>query len=194
MDDDEIILAEGGTPKKRLRVSLQQFEQQPLLNIRYFYEDNQGVMKPTRKGVSITRNRYLDLAEAIEKHHDSIMSYLETGIVKHEFSSWQQLTQQARFQSGAVSEIRFDALPLRGMEVGEVTYEGSKVTVELNTKHPFVKRNVNDDQILAFLARVITAFDLAAKLTSDSESLEVQHAVERLRQELFRQLRNLPVE
>jgi len=194
MDKDEIILAEGGSPKKRLRISLQQFEKQPLLNIRYYYEDALGEIRPTRKGVSITRNRYLDLVEAIEKHNEAILGYLQNGVVGQEFLSWDYVATQAHLRSGPISAIHVNTSPLRGRDVSQVTYGGGEVSIKLNINDPFVKKFEGDVQKLAPFARVLVAFDLAAKLTCDSESLEVQHAIERLRLELSRQLRNLPQE
>ena len=194
MDEEEIILVEGGSPKKRLRISLQQFEKQPLLNIRYYYEDPQGEMKPTRKGVSITRNRYIDLADAIEKHNEAILAYLESSIVGQDFSSWDYIAAQAHLKSSPISTINISTSSFRGRDISQVTYEGGKVSVLLNITDPFVKKYEGNVERLAGFARVLVAFDLAARLTCDSESLEVQHAIERLRLELSRQLRNLPQE
>ena len=112
MTEEQIILAEGGSPKKRLRIALQRFEAQPLLNIRYYYEDKQGEMQPTKKGVSISRNRYLDLVDAIEKHHDSISDYLDTGAVSSDLQGWEYQSKRALEDIGEVQHIEVESRAL----------------------------------------------------------------------------------
>ena len=193
MSEEQIILAEGGSPKKRLRIALQRFEAQPLLNIRYYYEDKQGEMQLTKKGVSISRNRYLDLVDAIEKHHDSISDYLDTGAVGSDIAEWEYQSKRALANVGAVQHIEVVSSPLPGRDVGDVTYQGGKAKVTLNEKHDFVQGCLENKEHLNLVARVLTAVDLSMQLITDSESAEVEHAIERLRHELSRQLRNLPV-
>lgn len=192
MSDEQIVLAEGGTPKKRLRIALQHFEDQPLLNIRYYYEDKQGEMQPTKKGVSISRNRYLDLVETIEKHHDSIADYLDNGVINDDLSSWAHRTKHALANVGAVETIDFEVGPIPGRDVGEVNYQGGRAKIVLNSKHDYVNSLQEATNANLVVAKMLVALDLSSRLIADSESAEVQHAIERLRHEFSRQLRNLP--
>ena len=51
--------------KEEVRVSVETFHGRKLINIRVFYKDADGMMKPGKQGLAIAVERYKDLAGAV---------------------------------------------------------------------------------------------------------------------------------
>jgi hypothetical protein len=51
--------------KEEVRVSLDTFHGRKLINIRVYYKDDDGTMKPGKQGLALTVDRYKDFAGAI---------------------------------------------------------------------------------------------------------------------------------
>lgn len=192
MIEDQIVLAENGSLKNRLRLSLQMYKKSPLLNIRFYYEDKEGEMKPTKKGISITRNNFLVISDVLKKHSDDISTFLDNGIVNETLPNWTEQKTQALDAVGAVNKIETKVRPMPGKEFASVSYQGSKALVSLNSSHSQVDQVKDKKESKEVLEGVAVAFDLAQRLISEEESNEVQHALDRFRIEFSRQLRNLP--
>jgi hypothetical protein len=192
MSEDQIVLAENGSLKNRLRLSLQMYKKSPLLNIRFYYEDKEGEMKPTKKGISITRNNFLVISDVLKKHSDGISTFLDNGIVNETLPNWTEQKTQALDAVGAVNKIETKVRPMPGKEFASVSYQGSKALVSLNSSHSQVDQVKDKKESKEVLEGVAVAFDLAQRLISEEESNEVQHALDRFRTEFSRQLRNLP--
>ncbi len=194
MEEPEIILAESGSPRKRLRISLKQYKGQPLFNIRYFYEDKKtGEMRATTKGIAVTHNNFLVIANTLSKDGEAISDFMETGVIGDKVTTWEQKKYQALERIGAVDEIETAIKPIPGRDFMEVDYEGSKAKVALNSNHKKVARHMDSNDCIKIFESIAVAFDLSQKLIAEDESNEVQHALERFRTEFSRQLKNLPV-
>jgi hypothetical protein len=51
--------------KEEVRVSVEAFHGRKLINIRVYYKDDDGTMKPGKQGIAMAVDRYKDLAGAI---------------------------------------------------------------------------------------------------------------------------------
>ena len=51
--------------KEEVRVSIDTFHGRKLINIRVFFKDDDGTMKPGKQGIAVSVDRYKDLAGAI---------------------------------------------------------------------------------------------------------------------------------
>jgi len=51
--------------KEEVRVSLDTFHGRKLINIRVYYKDDDGTMKPGKQGIALGMDRYKDFAGAI---------------------------------------------------------------------------------------------------------------------------------
>ena len=51
--------------KEEVRVSVDTFHGRKLINIRVFFKDDDGTMKPGKQGIAVSVDRYKDLAGAI---------------------------------------------------------------------------------------------------------------------------------
>ncbi len=52
---------------EKIRVSTENYKGHDFISIRVFYEDNQGVWKPTKKGISISYDKIGTLMEILGK-------------------------------------------------------------------------------------------------------------------------------
>jgi hypothetical protein len=189
VEEDAIILSEGGVDKKRLRFSLKEYKGVPLLDIRYFFRDMEGGFSPTRKGVSISRNRYLDFKTVIEEHHETINAYLAKEDVA--VDGGLRNKEHAARKATSVGEVNVSIENLQGGSFYEAEHLGSTIKIKLNARHPCTSGVSPTSACGKNLAKFAAAFDVAASLASDSESIEVLDAIERLKSELARQLSNL---
>ncbi|MDB2377094.1 transcriptional coactivator p15/PC4 family protein [Luminiphilus sp.] len=188
-DSDALVLSEGGPKNKLLRISLQEFQGHPLLQIRYFYEDKQGDVKPTSKGIAIPKNRYLDLAEVIQHHHEDIADFLDGGRLNGEaLDSLSSLRAQQARKTSSVVRIFLELVSGRKSELSNIAFEGATAKVKLNSNHGFFPSADTETVELTSLSKVLVALELAAMFVSSEESYEVQHTVDRLLHEFNRQL------
>jgi hypothetical protein len=51
--------------KEEVRVSIETFHGRKLINIRVYYKDDDGAMKPGKQGIALAVERYKDLANAV---------------------------------------------------------------------------------------------------------------------------------
>ena len=62
MSEKMHVIHDSGSKKNCMRISLSEYNGTPILNIRNYFEKD-GEMRPTKKGISISRNKFLDLAK-----------------------------------------------------------------------------------------------------------------------------------
>ena len=91
----------------------------------------------------------------------------------------------------AVEEIIPALKILNGKKFFEVSYQGSRAIVSLQKRNLNFEDKINHKDKIDYLAKVLVAFDLSAKLVMEDEPRAVLHAFERLEIEFSRQLRNL---
>jgi hypothetical protein len=191
MSDPEIFLKETGNPKNKLRISLSTYNDQKLFNARFYYEDKEGVLRPTRRGISLKRNHYLDIIETISKHNDAISDFLESGALSGDLKEISEQKKIAFNTSKIVNTIETKIAPRPDKAFAEVTYEGSLAKVSLNSRNKYVNHYKDNDQNIKLLEELAVALDISLNLIKDDESKQVQHALDRLFNEFNRQLNKL---
>lgn len=60
-----VIAAFEKNKKEEVRLGVETFHGRKIINIRVFYKDDDGVMKPGKQGLALSVDRYKDLAGAI---------------------------------------------------------------------------------------------------------------------------------
>ena len=190
MSDDEKVIAEFGPPGKKLRLSLSQYGGQPLLNIRFYYEKD-GEMKPTKKGIAISRNRFLDVTNTLESHHEAIATFMEDPLSTRLPEDIFEVKKDALDNIKVVEKANLFIAPVSGRKVSEVKYSGSSADITLNSNHKFVEKYADSEKEKELMKKIFIAFDLSRQLVAADEANDVQHALERLDAELSRQLKNI---
>lgn len=64
---DKIVHEFEKNSTESIRFSLSEFKGRELVNIRVYYTDEDGELKPTKKGISISTEIFEDFLEGIEK-------------------------------------------------------------------------------------------------------------------------------
>jgi Transcriptional Coactivator p15 (PC4) len=64
---DALIARIAKNPTEEVRVSLTSFRGHDLVDIRVFFQDDQGEWRPTKRGVSLSVDSFAELREAIVK-------------------------------------------------------------------------------------------------------------------------------
>lgn len=72
--DDEILI--GEIPSGNIRVMIRSYNQRRFLDIRKFYHDNEGQLKPTRKGIALNKEQFEVLLQLLNQKKDKIIQDL----------------------------------------------------------------------------------------------------------------------
>ena len=190
MSDAEHIILDSGSKKNCMRISLSEFNGTPILNIRNYFEKD-GEMRPTKKGISISRNKFLDLAKVFNEHQEHIASFLESKKNLGKFEEIFVKKTLALEQVKTVETANLNICPTSGRNIAEVKYQGSSAEVCLDSNHKFIDTFSGSNDVNEILKKIFLALDISVRLVTEDESNEVKQSFERFEYELSRQLRNL---
>ena len=162
------ILGEDGPARKRTRFYLNLYEGHRLFGIREHYHDKKtGEMKPTRKGINLNRDTFMELKRVFDRDEDLILDWLRIGHIPEEVLRYQQLQEEAKkknFHLVGDVEIK-ETNNFRDNRLFYDRHEGSKVIIEFNTAHPFAKAiseeelsKLNPKEIRGLIARLIAGY------------------------------------
>lgn len=150
----EYVLAETGPERNRLMVKLVTFQGRQLLDMRYWYTDADGDLKPTRKGLSLTGGHYGVVLETVDTYAGAIQAWLsgeteigqlldeaEAKATTEAAKARREATRLAYSRSkgtGQVAEAHVIDEP-RSRAFFSVDHEGGKERVLYNRHHAFSK-------------------------------------------------------
>ena len=176
---NEYVLAKTGPERNRLMVKLVAFRGHQLLDVRYWYTDSQGDLKPTRKGLSLSGGHYGVVMETLDTYMAPIQAWLsgetEVGQLLDEadanatteaVKTRQEATRLAYSQSkgtGGAAEAHMIHEP-RSRAFFSVDHEGGKERVLYNGHHPFarlVMEAESADEFRALMTDLLAAFHRA---------------------------------
>jgi len=182
MSDDQSLMAKGeyllgksGTPKRSLHISLTEYRGTPLLDLRYYYTDKEGNDKPTPKGISITKDKYMHMHDVLEQHHDHVLDYLGNGFTSSNLADIERLKASHRRKLSSVNEIRVEFLAIAGLvDAFRVEYQSSLAIVRFNLNHEFGLRvsDISSECIGAveLISKMVVALDLS--MLTNSEAID----------------------
>lgn len=167
-DENGEVLIEDGPDHKRLRITLKEFKGTPLLDVRYWYVDKKTKdLKPTAKGVSLTKANYLGLRSVAVDHHDSVMEYLDVGSVAVSHGGDSSLiAKQVAQKQQSVKSISIEFAILKpSYRLYDVEYKGGLAIITLNKSHLFVRTLSNRDDErnaqLEAIGKLLVSIDLS---------------------------------
>ena len=172
------ILGEEGPPRNRTRFTLTEYEGNPLFDIRkYYFARNSSEFKPTRKGIALNRDTFMELNRVLNAHNQDIMEYLSIGHIPEEMLRYQQANEEAKQKNFRLAnEVEIEEVnDFRDEHLFHVKHRGGKDTVELNISHPFAKaiseseiEKSTPEEIRHMFASMIAAFARARSLLLNS--------------------------
>lgn len=174
------ILGEDGPEHRRIRFTIRDFETNRLFDIRKHYLPKKPdpltgkrEFKPTTKGMSLTRDNFMELKRVLEAHSEDILEFLRIGEVSEEMLRYHQAELEAKekhFRLANDVEIR-EVDNFRDSHLFHVSHQGAKDVVELNTSHPFAKAisleeiaNSSPEEIRELFATMMATFARARSL------------------------------
>lgn len=178
-DDYDALLVEDGSPRKKLRATLRKYQNTPLLDLRYWYEDKTSKeYRPTSKGIALTKSNYLSVRSISIDHHDDIMEYLDVGSIDASGSGDQEAIHQSNAgKYGTVNEVQLELDFIKpSTSVYQVVYKGAVAHITLNKAHPFIRSIAGTSTAestadgLRKIAELLVAVDLSLKTQISSET------------------------
>jgi len=168
------ILGEEGPPHNRTRFTLTEYGGNPLFDIRkYYFARNSSEFKPTRKGIALNRDTFMELNRVLNAHNQDIMEYLSIGHVPLGMLRYQQANEEAKQKNFRLAnEVEIEEVnDFRDEHLFHVQHRGGKDIVELNISHPFAKaiseselENSTPAEIRHMFASMIAAYARARSL------------------------------
>ena len=164
-DEFQDALLVAGSEKQPLIVAYSEFEGHKLLDIRKYYKDKSGELKPTRKGVALNRIQFEAISSVFEEKGDAIETWYQTDI--SDKTAELVAAEESRYKFDRC-EVRVDEW--RGLEMFKYEKRGGGSTLVLNRKHKWIKRILDrykeDDSnfFLAQFAYLLQAFSQALNL------------------------------
>lgn len=135
-------LGEDGPPHKRTMFGLNEYKENRLFEIREHYLNKKtGEFQPTRRGVNLNRDKFLELKRVIDIYDDEIMAWLRLRAVSdgvHRYQIAQEEAKQRGFRLTRDVEIE-EVDNFRDNHLFHVSHEGSKDVVTINLAHPFAQ-------------------------------------------------------
>lgn len=178
-DEAEYILAETGGRRNRLLVKLVPFEGHQLLDLRYWYTDSRGDLRPTRKGLSLTAGHFGVVAETLARYGSAIQAWLSGDGAVEELvleadaaASTEAVRARQVAKQGAAREARSESQLVRSAVIDEprsracfsVEYRGGEEVVLFNKDHSFSERILGADsvdELRALLTAMLAAYGRA---------------------------------
>lgn len=149
---NEYILAETGGQRNQLIIKLVPYEGHQLLDLRYWYRNANGELKPTRKGLSLTAGHFGVVMETLATYAAAIQAWLSGGSnvdLLLEEAEQQATTEAVKARQKATKMVRKESKAVKGRARAElmdeprsraffsVDHRGGEERVLYNKHHPF---------------------------------------------------------
>ena len=182
MTDFNQILGEDGPSRKRTRFYLNLYEGHRLFGIREFYQDRKtGDFKPTKKGINLNRDTFMELKRVLDRDEDMILEWLRVGHIPEEVLRYQQAQEEAKMKNfHLVGDVEIlETNNFRDNRLFYDRHEGSKTIIQLNTSHPFAKAisedeldKMNSTEIRSLIVRLLAGYAKSRTLLLSSGASE----------------------
>ena len=182
MSFDERILGEEGPERSRTRFKLNSFKGNRLLDIRKYYRDkNSGEFNPTKQGINLNRDTFMELKRVLDRDEETILEWLRIGHVPEEVLRYQQAQEEAKKKNfRLVGDVDIEEINnFRDTRMFDVRHEGGKDIVELNIAHPFAQSiseeelaKMTPEEIRGLFARLLASFGRSRTLLLRSGASE----------------------
>ena len=184
---DGKVLVEDGSPAKKLIIQLKEYEGHRLLDVRYWFTDKKDkLLKPTPKGINLTRSNYLTFKSVITNHHEEVMDWLGVGYVPEHVDEYtkkqHQCANEQKYNVGKydVKLCEFGSSTI----LYEVTHLAGQVQINLNTEHKYIKNTSKqlqqNNEVIKIVCDMLMAFDNAKNGLGGSHSVNADALIEQL--------------
>jgi hypothetical protein len=161
------VIEEHGSASRKKVLQLAEFNDNRYLELGEFYFNNKEKEWRKKKGVSLNRDNYKIIKEAIEREHETIMNWLEVDYVPDNISRYNDAQERALLEN----EYTLGTLIIseyndpRDLHFFKVENKGGKDIVSLNSCHPFKEAfDKAHPETKEVVAKMMQAFNQTKKL------------------------------
>lgn len=140
---NEDILLQIGSKSNPLVVNLHLYEGHRLVDIRrYFLEKATGSLKPTKKGINLNHDNFVDIRKLFQHKGDEIAKWLESGddqtlqVVREAFRVRSEAEEREARRSRPYEQV---SAHLRTAQFFKAESHGGNDKIEFNEDHAYLK-------------------------------------------------------
>jgi hypothetical protein len=178
------VLAQDGGRRRQLRLGLVRAGARRFFEARVYFENPQGQMSPTRKGVVLTQSNFLALLRTLETHAEDVRQWLGLTYAPEDVREGVARVANHRAERALPGELTWQFVNAgRGGPPFNLDDEGGRVTVNFNAQHVWVTKRVQPLEATAqrAIAELVAAEEMARRLARASgESDEFEGVLELL--------------
>lgn len=142
MDNDK-ILAEDGSEKKKLVIRLTEYEGNRLLDLRFWYfSKKDGEWHRTRKGIMLNRENFVCARKTFDAYNEKVLDWLGIGYVPEHVEKYakeqEEAVEKSAYSPDKVTTSTVDQV--KNPAFFEVVHRGGETKVDYNKSHPFFEK------------------------------------------------------
>lgn len=166
------VLATAGSKRNSIVISLNEYKGKRTLDIRNFFTNDKGDLCPTKKGISLSKNKYDICVGTIDKFKDRIGEWLsEIDKIDHRIIEHKEKERQSSSDAKySVYDYSIKRDKWRSYEYFSIDAEGGHDNLILNGNHPVniildnilrtIDGDVKTDILKETLSELITIIEL----------------------------------
>lgn len=133
---EKINLLKVGTEKNQLQLNLSSFNDMPLLELRNYYLNKEGdEMLPTKKGISLSKDKYLQIKKNLNDNDELIIDHFSGCNILSKLASKEGEKKQAlSTHAHGVKKVSYKFNNLKNNnDFLQTQYKGSEVLISINS-------------------------------------------------------------
>lgn len=179
-NSEELVIEKVGSKKSPILITLKTYKGREIIDIRKYYTNKEGQLKPTRKGISLTRKKIYPVLKVLAENIDQINDFFEQNRNEELFDN-------------KISNLDTSELIIKEIErhkFFKVNHLGGRDDIIVNRHHPFgdflenLKEEISqyDEKLANKLEALVNSLLLTYSKTNsyfgDDEELQVGTFVE----------------
>jgi hypothetical protein len=159
------------------KLSFSVFKGRKLLDIRkWFQSKDTGDLEPSKKGISLNKDTFVNLYKLLEDKDKSIINWFETSDYQPEKKMMEELikkSEKIRQEQLKKKEFTIKSGKLNDRSFFKIEANGDKREVFLNENHPFIKENIKNKEVISIISTLALTFQLTLDNYDSSEKISI---------------------
>lgn len=159
------------------KLSFSVFKGRKLLDIRkWFQSKDTGDLEPSKKGISLNKDTFINLYKLLEDKDKSIINWFETSDYQPEKKMMEELikkSEKIRQEQLKKKEFTIKSGKINDRSFFKIEANGDKREVFLNENHPFIKENIKNKEIISIISTLALTFQLTLDNYDSSEKISI---------------------
>lgn len=159
------------------KLSFSVFKGRKLIDIRkWFQSKDTGDLEPSKKGISLNKDTFVNLYKLLEDKDKSIINWFETSDYQPEKKMMEELikkSEKIRQEQLKKKEFTIKSGKLNDRSFFKIEANGDKREVFLNENHPFIKENIKNKEVISIISTLALTFQLTLDNYDSSEKISI---------------------